>query len=118
MEKRPGQGAPPEAAVATSACTVRRVCDFCSEPCARWVFPCAPITRSVAGGPLYMAFGSRWYACDECAPIVDRGDWKRLMKRVRRLSTDDLSSHIVMTDLVALWLTFENRRTGPAEAVS
>jgi hypothetical protein len=96
-EGRPHQGDPiKEAAAATCPCTVRRVCDFCVAPRTRWVLPAEPLVRFVVGGPVDMAFGTRCYACDTRMPLVERGEWKRLELRVRRLSPagGHLSSHI------------------------
>lgn len=60
------------------------VCDFCSTPWPRWIYPCAPYTLAVfhfSEGTETHISTSDWAACDNCRDAIERGDYARLVNR-------------------------------------
>lgn len=65
----------PDVVVELKADTV--MCDFCSQPNPRWVYPAKDF------GEIVTKFASvgDWGACEECKQLIQAGDWDTLAQR-------------------------------------
>jgi hypothetical protein len=96
------------------------VCDFCSQPGARWEYPAESF-----GTPAYGSIGS-WGACETCHALIAAGNWKAVARRavdgiVRNKPFGRLMTRKVRramaADLAGLHGLFRQHRTGPAKAL-
>ncbi len=88
------------------------LCDFCTAPGPRWLYPCQSFTigvlRSSKGTETHFSTGA-WAACDACHAAIERGDYERIVRRY---------SGSVRMVLRSVYRRFEAHRLGDAYEVS
>lgn len=61
------------------------ICDFCSSPDVRWIYPADSFDIRMKHEPTGGLFEARselaWTACDECSTLIEDNDWVKLTKR-------------------------------------
>lgn len=78
------------------------LCDFCTSDRPAWVYPCQSFDvvstdiRSIGA----------WVACEDCRPLVDVGDWPRMLGRRRGVPA------VARRHLVDVWRQFGAHRVG------
>jgi len=98
-------------------------CDFCSSADPPWIFPSERfIAASVSEGPLQQGSSGGWAACDRCAELVERREWRQLARRcvdlavTLRLAATLVGRKAVIARVEALHQEFATHRTGPRRA--
>ena len=82
--------------------TVRRTCDFCSDPYPIWTFTGGDLSAVItsAEGGLIQNYGDRWAACAACYQDIVRDRTDRLAERaLRTLPALDPAAHTRVTEL-------------------
>jgi len=67
------------------------VCDFCSNPEAKWSYPAHDVTSVVTLGDESTILSSEgaWAACDKCSECIERGDKEGLLNQSFNAVTND-----------------------------
>lgn len=89
---------------------VRERCDFCYGDVAPWVVPCPSFVYVVSNT------GDDWLACDTCAGLITRNDWKGLLRRVAQSWEDRHGEPMldpVQGGLKGMYRELRKRMTGP-----
>lgn len=89
---------------AASLDTVRRTCDFCSDPHPIWTLTggdlAAVITSTATGGELVQNYGDRWAACTPCYQHICQRRYDQLTERaLRTLRALDPAARSKVADL-------------------
>ncbi|MEU8849036.1 hypothetical protein AB0C70_22925 [Streptomyces sp. NPDC048564] len=112
--KGPGQGPIQEAAEASN--TSVGVCDFCATLRPTWRYEAQPFVRSLAGTGVVVLWDDLWAACDACHLLIEADQWARLLRRHKRLNPTAMDA-VIAAETAALWMQFEQFRTGPAKRI-
>lgn len=102
-------------------------CDFCAGGAREYRYPARSVGLGalIVGQHVYRPVSvGHWAACQDCADLIDGGDWPALARRSLRSSGLDLSRARPGTRVRMLAVLhsaqecFRQARTGPREAVA
>lgn len=89
----------------------KMICDFCAQPEPTVEYPCADFTALVAPALTDISRGA-WWACSDCAALVDSNSWTELATRaVNTVARPEEPEYIVlMSYTLALHRAFNSHR--------
>ena len=94
-----------------------RICDFCSDPNPVSTFQCDAVA-SARFSDLPDISSGRWSACETCARLIEREDWRNLADRATEaLCRDDTIAkgglEMVRREVLELHSLFRRHRRSP-----